>query len=107
MFLLRGTILASHSLGTNSSGSDVSIFSGSRTDWMFINAPAYHSVHVYKISGPGHFDLIQRYDLDDMPEGIVATAGFAVSAVSSAIDLRLIYPQGQAVYHKGLGRSAW
>ncbi len=76
--LFRGTILSSHSLGTNSSGTDISIFSGSGNDHAYVNAPAYHSVHTYKISAPGHFELIQRFNYADMPQDIVISAGFAV-----------------------------
>ena len=47
---------------------------------MYVNAPAYQSIHTYKISGPGEFELIQRFNLGDMAEGVVPTAGFAVSS---------------------------
>jgi hypothetical protein len=33
----------------------------------------------FKISGPGKFDLFQRFSLTDMSSGVKATAGFAVS----------------------------
>jgi hypothetical protein len=46
---------------------------------MYINAPGYHSVHAFKISGPGKFDLFQRLSLTDMSSAVKATAGFAVS----------------------------
>jgi hypothetical protein len=46
---------------------------------MYINAPAYHSVHAFKISGPGQFDLFQRFNLKDMSTAVKATPGFAVS----------------------------
>lgn len=79
---LRGTILGSRSLGNASAGTDNSIFSCASSqgvDYMYVNAPAYHSVHSYKISGSGEFELIQRFDMNNMPSELVPTAGFAVS----------------------------
>jgi len=79
--LCRGNILSSHSLGNTSLATDVSIFTSeaSKVDWMYVNAPAYHSVHAYKITAPGNFELFQRYGLGDMPSELFSTPGFAVS----------------------------
>lgn len=59
------------------------MFRGRDADWMYVNAPAYHSVHLFEISGPGDFQLRQRFGLANMPEGLVKTAGFAVSDTSA------------------------
>jgi hypothetical protein len=58
---LHGSILSQHSLGVNASGTDVSIFSAPVGEWMYVNAPAYKSIHVFKISGPGQFKLSQQH----------------------------------------------
>jgi hypothetical protein len=75
----RGQIVTHHALGVNASGTDVSIFGGAQVDWMYVDAPAYHSVHVFEITGPGELALKQRYHVADMPRGTVTTAGFSVS----------------------------
>ena len=80
----RGRVVTHHGLGVNASGTDVSIFGGANVDWMFVDAPAYHSVHVFEISGPGNFALKQRYGGADLPQDIVETAGFSVSSVSQS-----------------------
>jgi len=75
----RGTILASHSLGANATGTDVSIFSAAHHDWMYVNAAGFMSVHAFKITAPGKFSLFQRYHVSDMPKGTIPTMGFTVS----------------------------
>jgi len=76
--MCSGTILSSHSLGTNSSGTDISTISGEEHDWLYVNAVAYESVHVYKIWGQGKFELVQRYNVKDMSPDVVPTKGFVV-----------------------------
>lgn len=88
-------MINSHSVGVNASGTDLSIFARGKTDWVYVNAPAYQSVHAFEISGPGKFKLIQRYDLCGV-DGINLTKGFAVSYWSLNLSLLV---QGQAVYY--------
>ena len=76
----RGRVVTHHSLGVNASGTDVSIFGGAKVDWMFVDAPAYHAVHLFEISGSGKFALKQRYGGTDLPQGTIETAGFSVSS---------------------------
>ena len=47
---------------------------------MYVNAPGYHAVHLYEISGPGHFALKQRYGFNEMPMGTIKTGGFSVGS---------------------------
>lgn len=76
----RGRVVTHHGLGVNASGTDVSIFGGANVDWMFVDAPAYRSVHLFEISGPGKFARKQRYGGEDLPQGTIETAGFSVSS---------------------------
>ncbi|KAK4687146.1 hypothetical protein P7C73_g2975, partial [Tremellales sp. Uapishka_1] len=76
-----GTILAALSVGTNSTATDISIFSAGDADYIYVNAPGYHDLHSYKITAPGKFSLIQRFHVSDMPSNLVETDGFAGQAV--------------------------
>ena len=87
--MCSGTILSSHSLGTNSSGTDVSVISGGNYDWLYVNAVSYQSVHVYKIMGAGIFELVQRYDVKDMSPDVTPTNGFAVSNSSQFLRIMI------------------
>ena len=75
----NGTVITHHGLGVNASGTDNSIFSGAQYDYMYVNAPAYNSVHTFEIQGPGQFSLVQRYGVSDMSGDVVPSGGFVVS----------------------------
>lgn len=83
--IYRGDVLTHHGLGVNSSGTDISLFSGKDYDWIYVNAPAYQSIHTFKISGQGNFELIQRYTVEDMSADLVPTKGFSVSCLQTVM----------------------
>jgi hypothetical protein len=80
LFTHSGTILTHHGLGVNATGTDLSIASLPDADYMYVMANAYKSVHTFKISGPGKFELTQRSFFADVEvEGLVETTGYSVS----------------------------
>jgi hypothetical protein len=68
---------------------------------MYVNAAAYHSIHTYSITGPGEFQLIQRFGPNDLGSEVVVTDGFAVCRERRMGEYELMLAlQGQAVYYK-------
>ncbi|KAL1413664.1 hypothetical protein Q8F55_001443 [Vanrija albida] len=78
---LMGTVRAHHHLGTNATITDVAIGHRGTYDLMYVLAPGYRAIRAFKISGPGKFKLIQRFEHGDLPKETVLSMGFNGQAV--------------------------